>query len=131
MRRPRLASEHQIRHATLARIGFWAYAKRMASTRLLRAVALSAGLLTSARISGASAPAQAYTVFWQADTSLRSGLDAFYACLTEGSSFSPTWASQFGVSSVSYRGSYVLTSTLPATVKLETDLQTVMTGAFD
>jgi hypothetical protein len=23
-------------------------------------------------------------VFWQADTSLRSGLDAFYACLTEG-----------------------------------------------
>src|SRR5215831_17291742 len=114
--RPRHASGYPSRHATLARIGFWAYAKRMASSRRLRAVVLGASLLTSARISGASAPAQAYTVFWQADTSLRSGLDAFYACLTEGSSFSPTWASQFGVASVFYRGSYVLTSALPATV---------------
>ena len=103
----------------------------MTSSRLLPAVALGAGLLTSARGSGAAAPAQAYTVFWQADTSLRSGLDDFYACLTEGSSFSPTWAGQFGVSSVSYRGSYVLTSKLPAAVRLETDLRNVMTDAFN
>ncbi|HEX8789741.1 MAG TPA: hypothetical protein VF765_02235 [Polyangiaceae bacterium] len=86
-------------------------------------------ILLAARIA-LGAPAQIRTVFWQQDTSVRSGVDAFFTCLTEASTFGSTWSAQFGMNGVTYEGSYVLQSAAPSQVTLGGSLDQLMSDAF-
>jgi len=78
----------------------------------------------------AASNAEVQAVFWSSQTSDRSRIDEFFRCLTLGSSFSGAWSSEFGLSSVTYLGSYVLTDPLPATIS-EPSLLAVLSAAFD
>lgn len=92
-------------------------------------VFLAVPVLLAARVA-LGAPAQIHTVFWQQDTSIRSNVDAFFTCLTEASTYGTTWSQQFGINSVTYAGSYVLTSAAPSPVTLGGNLDQLMSAAF-
>jgi MYXO-CTERM domain-containing protein len=92
-------------------------------------VFLAVPVLLAARVA-LGAPAQIHTVFWQQDTSVRASVDAFFTCLTESSTFATTWIQEFGINSVTYEGSYVLTSAAPAQVTLGGNLDQLMNAAF-
>jgi len=86
-------------------------------------------VLFTARVA-LGAPAQIHTVFWQQDTSIRASVDAFFTCLTGASTFGTTWSQQFGITSVGYAGSSVLTSAAPSQVTLGGNLNQLMSDAF-
>lgn len=87
-------------------------------------------MLLAARVA-LGAPAQIHTVFWQQDTSVRSGVDAFFTCLTGASTFGTTWSQEFGINGVTYEGSYVLQSAAPSQVTLGGNLDQLMSDAFN
>ncbi len=86
-------------------------------------------MLLTARVA-LGAPARIHTVFWQQDTSIQADVDAFFTCLTGASTFGTTWSQQFGMASVSYAGSSVLTSAAPSQVTLGGNLNQLMSTAF-
>jgi hypothetical protein len=95
----------------------------------LRVAALAAVLL-SARVAGAT-DVEIVAVLWAQDTSPKSEVDDFFRCLTESSTFGSTWAQEFGLSKVTFRGVYTLSDPCPSPAYQAGNLLTTLTGAFD
>jgi MYXO-CTERM domain-containing protein len=96
----------------------------MSTRTVVLALALLAGQARAAQV-------EIVAVMWQQDVSVQSKVDDFFKCLTTSSTFGSTWAQQFGLSKVSFKGVYVLPSACPAKAYLNGNLVTVLTDAFD
>jgi uncharacterized membrane protein YgcG len=69
-------------------------------------------------------------VMWQQDLSVKTEVEQFFGCLVNSSSFGTTWAQEFGLTRVSFRGVYVLNSTAPSTISLGGSANQVLEAAF-
>ncbi|HEY8091249.1 MAG TPA: hypothetical protein VIF09_25475 [Polyangiaceae bacterium] len=69
-------------------------------------------------------------VMWQQDLSAKATVEQFFGCLTTSSSFGTTWAQQFGLTSVTFKGVFVLPSACPQTLTLDTTANAVIEDAF-
>jgi hypothetical protein len=70
-------------------------------------------------------------VMWQQDLSAKSTVENFFACLVESSTFGTTWAQQFGLDLVTWKGVSVLTDACPSSAHLAGNLESLLTSAFD
>jgi hypothetical protein len=71
-----------------------------------------------------------HAVFWSAEADERQLADDFFACLTQGTSFSGAWSAGFGLPTVVYAGSVVLPGTLTGTMPLSAVARALI-KAFD
>jgi hypothetical protein len=93
-------------------------------------------LVASATVLGveraeAATPVEIVAVMWQQDVAPKDEVNQFFGCLAASSTFGTTWASQFGLSTVTYRGVYVLSDPLPQTVNLGGNVDQLLAAAFD
>jgi hypothetical protein len=79
---------------------------------------------------GASSRGEVHAVFWEAQADERQLADDFFRCLTEGTSFSGPWSSEFAIPKVVYVGSVVLPGTLTGMMQLST-VARALVKAFD
>ena len=69
-------------------------------------------------------------VMWQQDLSVKTEVEQFFGCLVSSSTFGTTWAQEFGLTRVTFRGVYVLNSTAPQTISLGGSANQVLEAAF-
>jgi hypothetical protein len=97
--------------------------------RFVVAVLIACATLFASRLARAK-DVEIVAVMWQQDLSAKATVEQFFGCLTTSSSFTPTWAPQFGLTSVTFKGVYVVPTACPTTVAFETDVPTLMSAAF-
>src|SRR5215831_18565486 len=98
-------------------------------SRKLFASAAFAAALFSVRPARAT-QVEIAVVMWQQDLSVRAEVEQFFGCLVNSSSFGSSWAQQFGLTQVRFRGVYVLSDQAPSTVNLGGNARTIVEAAF-
>jgi hypothetical protein len=105
--------------------------QQLALSRQVSIAVAFAGLsLASPPATAAATRGDIHAVFWSAEAGERPLADAFFRCLTRGTSFSSGWSGEFGLPSVAYAGSVVLPGTTPPRLSLG-GLAQLLIQAFD
>ena len=97
--------------------------------KLLASVFAASVTLLGVRAASAT-EVEIVAVMWQQDVSVRDQVQQFFGCLVNSSTFGTTWAAEYGLTRVRFRGVYVLNQMAPSSIRLGGNANQIVEAAI-